>query len=131
MTLPSRRRTFEILERVNGNDRVAKWVNGFIMILVLVNICAVIIESVESIYQAYSTAFHLLEYFSVTVFGVEYLLRLWAYAENEKVKPACLFFIPLVNIASRFLSQVYGACPMSPVYTHMTDLSASLHKTLG
>ena len=46
MTLPSRRRTFEILERVNGNDRVAKWVNGFIMILVLVNICAVIIESV-------------------------------------------------------------------------------------
>jgi len=87
MTLPSRRRTFEILERVNGNDRVAKWVNGFIMILVLVNICAVIIESVESIYQAYSTAFHLLEYFSVTVFGAEYLLRLWAYAENEKVGP--------------------------------------------
>jgi len=71
MTLPSRRRTFEILERANGNDRVAKWVNGFIMILVFVNICAVIIESVESIYQAYSTAFQILEYFSVTVFGAE------------------------------------------------------------
>ena len=87
MPFISRHRTYEILERVKPKDKVALWVNGFLILLVLVNILAVIMESVESLYQAHRTAFDLLEFFSVVIFAIEYLLRLWSHAENTAVAP--------------------------------------------
>ena len=102
MPLLSRRRTYEVLERVRGNDRTAMWVNGFIVVLVFINIVAVIIESVESVYQAHRLAFDLIEYVSVIVFGAEYLLRLWAYAENEQAGPT------VVKRRWRYATSLFG-----------------------
>jgi voltage-gated potassium channel len=102
MPLLSRRRTYEVLERVRGNDRTAMWINGFIVVLVFINIVAVIIESVESVYQAHRLAFDLIEYVSVIVFGAEYLLRLWAYAENEQAGPT------VVKRRWRYATSLFG-----------------------
>lgn len=49
----------------------------FIEILVLLNVAAVILESYENIYQQFSFYFEAFEIFTVTVFTIEYLLRLW------------------------------------------------------
>lgn len=56
-------------------SKIARAVSVLLMTLILVNVLAVIVESVESIsarYGAYLAAF---ETFSVTVFATEYLLR--------------------------------------------------------
>ena len=78
----SRARVFAILERADPGDKLAKWFNGFLMVLVMANIMAVIAESVPSIYAAYSIAFNAFEVFSVSVFTFEYVLRVWAIAEK-------------------------------------------------
>ena len=78
----SRQRVFEILERAKPNDKLSQWVNGLLMLLVMVNIIAVIAESVASIYAAYQFWFDAFEVVSVLVFLVEYVLRVWAIVEK-------------------------------------------------
>ena len=47
----------------------------------------VILETVESLYINYKTFFKYFEYFSVIVFSIEYVGRLWSCIENkEKIK---------------------------------------------
>jgi voltage-gated potassium channel len=45
---------------------------------------AIILESVHEIHEAYRTFFHYFDLFSVAVFSVEYVLRVWSYAEKFK-----------------------------------------------
>lgn len=77
MTL--RLRIYNLLET---NTRSGKLVNGAIMLLIVVNILAIIFESVESVRIDYANAFLLFELFSVAIFTVEYLLRVWSSVEN-------------------------------------------------
>ncbi len=53
------------------------WFRTFIYTLIFINIIAVIIESVHEIYLAWQPFFDGFELFSVIVFSIEYLLRLW------------------------------------------------------
>ena len=80
----SQKRVYEVLERGRDNDAVAYWVNAALMLLVVVNILAVIIASEHSIYLEYKLWFDSFEYFSVAIFSVEYLLRLWTAALNPQ-----------------------------------------------
>lgn len=50
--------------------------------LIVLNVIAAIVESVESIGAAYADAFHTFELVSVAVFTVEYALRIWVCVEN-------------------------------------------------
>src|SRR5690349_2162297 len=61
-------------------------INGFIVSLIIVNVFAVIIETVDSIYQPYQAFFSGLEIFSICVFTVEYMLRLWTCTLEEPYK---------------------------------------------
>ena len=72
------RRTAEILDKGESDDLSSKICDWSLMALVLVNIGAIILESVASIYQTHRGLFESLELFSVVVFSVEYLLRLWS-----------------------------------------------------
>lgn len=54
-----------------------KFVDVFIEVLVLLNVAAVILESYEGIEIAYGFYFDAFELFTVSVFLIEYLLRLW------------------------------------------------------
>jgi voltage-gated potassium channel len=58
----------------------------FIIILIAINIFAVIVETVESIYASAYQLFRYFETFSVIVFTIEYILRLWTCTLNEKYK---------------------------------------------
>jgi len=72
----------EILEQAQEGDRTSRLVDRFLSFLIVTNILAVSLESVESIGIAYRQAFLIFEYFSVVIFGFEYLLRIWSSAER-------------------------------------------------
>jgi voltage-gated potassium channel len=59
-------------------DEDRKYFDPFIMGLILLNVAAVVLETVDSIYSAYAPLFHIFDVFSVAVFTVEYLLRVWS-----------------------------------------------------
>jgi voltage-gated potassium channel len=63
-------------------------VDIFIVGLILANVAAVVLDSVASIRQAHGALLHTFEYFSVTVFGIEYLLRLWSAVESQPSRPS-------------------------------------------
>ena len=79
----SRKRMLEILEQAQEGDRTSLFADRFLSFLIVTNILAVSLESVESIGIAYRQAFLIFEYFSVVIFGFEYLLRIWASAERS------------------------------------------------
>jgi voltage-gated potassium channel len=77
-----RRRTFEILERAGPGDRQSLLVDGVLMALISLSVVAIILESIDSLYEVYADAFFWFEVFTVAVFSVEYVLRIWAVVEG-------------------------------------------------
>ena len=80
-----RKRIWEILEKGNSNDKVSFYTDIFLITLIIFNIVAVLLETVESIYSKYALEFLIFERFSTVVFLIEYILRIWVCVE-EKVK---------------------------------------------
>ena len=62
---------FDILVETDDDELIDRIVAVFLMILILLNAVAVILETVESINQQYAALFHALEVFSVVVFTIE------------------------------------------------------------
>ena len=79
-----RRRTHEILEGTREGDLVSRAFELFMVILIASNVLAVILETVPSINAEPSTFFLAFEVFSVAVFTVEYVLRVWAAVEDRR-----------------------------------------------
>lgn len=73
------RRAYEILDGAVP-DRASLWCEMFIATLVVANVVGIILESVPEIHEAYMDQFHAFDLFSVMVFSVEYVLRVWSYA---------------------------------------------------
>jgi len=84
MTSKLRRRVFEVLEVIDSNDLVTKTFFVFIMTLIVFNVFAVMLETVESLYQKYSQFFWMFEVLSVAIFTIEYILRVWSCVEKEE-----------------------------------------------
>ena len=80
-----RKRIWEILEKGNSNDKVSFYTDIFLITLIIFNIIAVLLETVDSIYSKYTLEFLIFERFSTAVFLVEYILRVWVCVE-EKIK---------------------------------------------
>ncbi len=78
----SRKRIYEILERGAVSDRTDEAVHAFLIGLILINVAAVILESVPAWEAAYASLFRVVEIVSVVVFTIEYLLRLWCAPEH-------------------------------------------------
>jgi len=77
-----RHRAYEILEHGPVGDRAMRVTSRLIIILVLVNIAAVVLESVPRYEMAYGGLFEAIEVVSLVVFTLEYLLRAWAAPEH-------------------------------------------------
>lgn len=71
------RRIYELLEVAHPDDTASRVTDLFLFILIALNVVAVIVETVEDLATQYAAAFQLFEVFSVGVFTVEYVLRLW------------------------------------------------------
>lgn len=68
---------YDILVETDDGETIDRIVAIFLMLLILLNSIAVVLETVDSWQEAYGVYFHYFELFSVGVFSIEYLLRLW------------------------------------------------------
>lgn len=84
MLKKTKARLYDILVDTSDNKLVDRIVALFLMGLILLNVAAVILETVEELATRYHVLFHSLELFSVAVFTVEYLLRLWVCTLDPK-----------------------------------------------
>jgi len=110
---PLRRRTYYILEQP-GESRTGKLTQTAILLLIVANVIAVILESVEDIGTAHARFFRDFELISVMAFSVEYIVRAWVAVEDGRYRRA---------VAGRFR---YMLTPMAII-----DLVAVLPFFLG
>ncbi|MGB8953401.1 MAG: ion transporter [Candidatus Aminicenantales bacterium] len=78
---------YSILEPTfNEGQSIQKkdWFGKFIIALIVLNIAAVILSTVERLEQQYSSCFFYFEVFSVIIFTIEYFFRLWSCTVNVK-----------------------------------------------
>ena len=62
------------------------WVDVILLVLILLNVLAVILETVQSLQLRFGTAFWAFEVFSVGVFSVEYAARIWACTADPRYR---------------------------------------------
>ena len=76
-----KRRIYEILDGAVV-DRANRACEIFIASLVVANVLASILESVHDIHEAYHAYFYVFDLFSVAVFSLEFVLRVWSCGEK-------------------------------------------------
>jgi voltage-gated potassium channel len=74
----TKRRVWELLEPSQPGDRVGRAVDVFLLGLIFLSVLAVLAGTVPAVAARYGAALQAFEAFSVAVFSVEYLARLWA-----------------------------------------------------
>ncbi len=74
---------FQLLERSPDARSLSRIVDSCLVILILLNVVAVLLESIESVGLAFADEFRLFEIFSVAVFSIEYVLRMWVCVEAD------------------------------------------------
>lgn len=60
-----------------GNAKGDVFVEYFISGLIIINMVAIVLESYHEVYVVYANYFSILEWFSIIVFSIEYLIRIW------------------------------------------------------
>jgi voltage-gated potassium channel len=77
-----RKRIYQMLELARPDDRGSHLFDLFIVTLIVLNIAAIILESVNHLYLRYESWFFWFEIFSVGVFTIEYVLRVWSCVDD-------------------------------------------------
>jgi len=103
-----KQKTYNLLHK---NKVVIKFIYG----LIILNIVALILESYKELRDNYGSLFQLIEIFSVIVFTIEYLLRLWVADLDKEVKKSRMKFalsplglIDLVAIIPFYLPMIFS-----------------------
>ena len=78
-----RRRVHEVLDGSVPGDRLGRVVDVLLIVLIIANVMAIVLESVSSIGVPNQALFHGFEVFSVIAFTFEYVLRIWSSIESE------------------------------------------------
>lgn len=73
-----------LLHPTEGHTRWDKIINVFLIVLILLNLVAVILETEKQIYEANKTFFHFFDLVSVIIFSIEYFLRVWSCTHEQK-----------------------------------------------
>lgn len=114
-----RRRIHEVLEAGQGDSRLGACVDTFLVFLIIANVIAFSLGTIERIHLRHGELLELFEVFSVTIFTVEYAARLWACVElpplrhlrhwRARLKFALrpLMIVDLVAILPFFLSVIF------------------------
>lgn len=115
-TITNKQKVFEVLEDGFDGSFLSKILSGFIVILIIANVTAIILESYAPIGQNYHLEFYYFNIFSVAVFTIEYLARLWVCTEHQhldKSKPIrsriTYFFTPVALVDLMAIAPFYLA----------------------
>lgn len=77
---------FNVLNTAKSTNRLQRIINTFLFGLIILNVAAVILETVDVLHDSFDPYFHIFEIFSVIVFSIEYLLRVWSCTCNDAYK---------------------------------------------
>ena len=69
-----------------GESKADKFVNIFIISLIVLNVLAVMIETIEPIHNKYKVYFEWFDRISVYIFTIEYVLRVWSCTHDPRYK---------------------------------------------
>lgn len=69
-----------------GDKRWDKVINVFIVTLIILNVIAVMLETIKPVYNKYADFFDTFDWVSVIIFSIEYVLRVWSSNHEEKYK---------------------------------------------
>ena len=76
-------RLYKILDG-SVEEKAARYCEIFIASVVVLNVIAIILESVHELHEAYADYFHIFDVISVMIFTAEYVLRVWSYGVKYK-----------------------------------------------
>ena len=81
---PTLRRTvFRLMDTATENDTASRVVDVCLIVLIAASVSAVILESIPAVEQAFSAELYWFEVFTIAVFSVEYVLRVWSCVEDS------------------------------------------------
>jgi voltage-gated potassium channel len=105
-----KKRIFLIIEKSKDGDLSSSVFDCFLIVLIVVNIIAVIVGSFSDVSAQFKHPLAIFEYFSIIIFTVEYLLRLWT--ANNKY-PSSHF--PYLKYIFSFMA-IIDLCAILPFY---------------
>ena len=79
--LALRKRVFEVVESGRERDLLSHIFDWFLISLILLNVIAFAAETVVGLQEKWAQEFYYFELFSVAVFSIEYIVRVWAGVE--------------------------------------------------
>ena len=79
-----RHKVYAFLEPDIIETKIEKYFDLFIIILILLNIVALMLDTVKAIHTVYGVYLAAFEDFSILIFTVEYFLRLWSIVEDKR-----------------------------------------------
>jgi len=84
-----KRRIYALVETVSYEDLKKQKYDAFdvfMVVLIVLNVISVILETVPNLYSQFGRAFRDFEIFSVAIFTIEYILRLWSCTVKEEYR---------------------------------------------
>lgn len=112
-------RIYDILVETDDGETIDRVVAVILLILIFINTAAVVLETVDEYRMFYGSIFDAVEWVSIAVFTVEYVLRLWIAPLNPKYsKPvtgrikyafSLMALVDLLSIIPAFLPFIFPA----------------------
>lgn len=84
MSKQLKRYLYDALEIIPPETKPGIAIGSFLTILIILNVFAVVVGTVKNFGLKYFSYFEAFEVFSIAIFTLEYLIRLWACTENPK-----------------------------------------------
>lgn len=88
-------RLYHLVEKGEHGSKINLWFDNSIMLLIVLNVVAIVLETVASIHTHYNTYFRVFEIFSVVVFSFEYATRIYVsdltHPSTSRIKSALKF----------------------------------------
>ena len=82
----TRQKAAALLESSGRHQKAGHILDIFLICLIMINVIAIVLESVASLAQQYHTVFVAIEIGSVAIFTLEYIARLWSCVEKVEYK---------------------------------------------
>lgn len=80
------RKVYYELDPEHRESGIEKVIHLFIISLILLNVVVVTLETVPWLYKDYYSYFHAFDVFTVVVFTIEYVLRVWSCTADERYR---------------------------------------------
>lgn len=82
----NKQKIWEIINADKNDNKRSKYFDTFILTLILLNTLAVIISTISNIEKKYGFVLYIFEIISISIFTIEYLLRIFFCTQDKKYK---------------------------------------------